>query len=165
MTGRSDRRGRGQALVEFALVLPLLILLFMAIFDLGRAVFAYNAVANTARWGVRTAIVDQYPANVITRAAAGTDGQFIGLTATATNCAGTGTSRLCFLIVPPASGVSCSPSPTLSGCMAKVTVQYTFTALTPVIGSIVGPITLSTTTQLPIENDCNASSCPMPELQ
>ena len=45
------RDERGQALVEFALVLPIFILLLVAIFDLGRAVFAYNTLTNAAREG------------------------------------------------------------------------------------------------------------------
>jgi hypothetical protein len=38
------------------------------------------------------------------------------------------------------------------GCIAEVRVQYQFQAITPVIGSIIGPITLSSVTQIPIEN-------------
>ena len=46
-------------MVEFALVLPVLILLLVGIFDFGRAVYAFNTVNNAAREGVRLAIVDQ----------------------------------------------------------------------------------------------------------
>ena len=42
---RSGRPGRsGQALVEFALALPIFLLLMMAVFDLGRAIYMYNGV-------------------------------------------------------------------------------------------------------------------------
>jgi len=37
---RRGARGNGQALVEFALVIPLFLLLMVALFDMGRAVFA-----------------------------------------------------------------------------------------------------------------------------
>jgi Flp pilus assembly protein TadG len=48
---------RGQTLVEFALIFPLLLLLVMGLFDVGRYVF-YYAVLNTAvREGARFAIV------------------------------------------------------------------------------------------------------------
>jgi len=48
---------RGQTLVEFALLVPLLFLLIMGLFDVGRAIF-YYAVLNTAvREGTRYAIV------------------------------------------------------------------------------------------------------------
>ena len=39
----------GQSAVEFALVLPILLLLLMGMFDFGRAFYYYNAVANAAR--------------------------------------------------------------------------------------------------------------------
>ena len=55
----SRRRSRGQGLVEFALVFPILMLLLIAVFDLGRLVFAYNDITNAARSGARVAIVDQ----------------------------------------------------------------------------------------------------------
>ncbi|HET9083769.1 MAG TPA: TadE family protein, partial [Candidatus Limnocylindrales bacterium] len=59
---------RGQALLEFALVLPIFILLLVAIFDLGRAVFAYNTLTNAAREGARMAIVNQYQPSIVARA-------------------------------------------------------------------------------------------------
>ena len=58
--GAPRRHGRrGQALVEFALIFPILIILLIAIFDLGRLVFAYNDITNAARQGARTAIINQ----------------------------------------------------------------------------------------------------------
>ena len=52
-------RARGQGLVEFALVFPVFILLLFGIFDLGRAVYAYNTIGDAAREGARVAIVNQ----------------------------------------------------------------------------------------------------------
>ena len=46
---RRRRRGRGQALVEFALALPVFLMLMMAVFDMGRAIYMYNGVAEAAR--------------------------------------------------------------------------------------------------------------------
>ena len=43
----------GQSLVDFALILPLFVLLVVGVFDLGRAFFAYIAISNAAREGVR----------------------------------------------------------------------------------------------------------------
>ena len=48
----------GQALVEFALVLPILLLLAVAIMDFGRALFVYSEVSNAAREAVRYAAVN-----------------------------------------------------------------------------------------------------------
>ena len=48
----------GQSLVELAIVLPLLLLMVMGIFDLGRGIFYYSAIHNAAREGARYGAVD-----------------------------------------------------------------------------------------------------------
>lgn len=53
---RRDRT-RGQALVEFALVLPILSLLLAGFWDLGRVVLANDALSHAAREAARYAIV------------------------------------------------------------------------------------------------------------
>ncbi len=55
---KAPRGGRGQALVEFALIIPLLVLILMGAFDLGRGIYAYNVVASAAREGARYGILD-----------------------------------------------------------------------------------------------------------
>jgi len=70
---RPTKRRRGQAMVEFALVIPIFLLIFVALFDLGRAVFAYNTLTNAAREGVRLAIVNQDKPSIIARAKNQTD--------------------------------------------------------------------------------------------
>lgn len=58
MTNVSTRsRWRGQALAEFALVIPIFLVMLFAIVDLGRVVWASNAVAHGAREAARFAIV------------------------------------------------------------------------------------------------------------
>ncbi len=51
------RRDRGQALVEFALVLPLMLAMLVGVLDLGRVIWAWDSVSNAAREGARCAIV------------------------------------------------------------------------------------------------------------
>jgi len=46
-------KGRGQSLVELALILPVFILVLVGILDFGRAFYAYNAISNAAREGAR----------------------------------------------------------------------------------------------------------------
>ena len=53
-----SRDSRGQALVEFALILPIFIFLLVAIFDLGHVVWANNALATAAREAARVAVVN-----------------------------------------------------------------------------------------------------------
>jgi Flp pilus assembly protein TadG len=48
---------RGQDAVEFALVFPLLFLIFLAIFDFGHAMFTAGTLHNAAREGARYATV------------------------------------------------------------------------------------------------------------
>jgi len=47
------RLRKGQGLIEFALVLPILILIVFGVLELGRAFFAFIAISNAAREGAR----------------------------------------------------------------------------------------------------------------
>jgi TadE-like protein len=126
------RSQRGQALVETALVLPVLLIILMGIFDFGRAIFAYNAVSNSAREAVRLAIVKQNATEVedeAKRSAIGLDPNEIDVTFSIPDC---GTILL--------------------GCTARVKVDHQWTAITPIIGNLVGPIQLSSTTEMKIEH-------------
>lgn len=130
MTRRNGRAG--QSLVEVALVLPILLVILLGVFDFGRAVFAFNAVANAAREAARVAIVDQKTSGVVAegkQAALGLDPATVDVDFSVADC----------------------PEPVLIGCTAQVTVDYEWRAITPVIGSIIGPIQLSSTTAMPIE--------------
>ena len=51
-------RSRGQALVELAIILPVLLLLMLAALDLGRIFYARIAVENAAREGAMEASVN-----------------------------------------------------------------------------------------------------------
>ena len=50
---------RGQALVEFALIVPLFVLIAIGIFEGGRAIYTYNALSNAVDESLREAIVHQ----------------------------------------------------------------------------------------------------------
>ncbi len=49
---------KGQTLVEFALLLPILLFLAVVVIDLGRAVYYYSAIHNAAREGARYGIIN-----------------------------------------------------------------------------------------------------------
>jgi Flp pilus assembly protein TadG len=55
-----DRRGRrrGQALVEFALVIPIFLLLLFGVVDFGRLIYMNSTVSQAAREGARLASVE-----------------------------------------------------------------------------------------------------------
>ena len=138
------RAHRGQALVEFALILPIFILLLVGIFDMGRAVYDYNVISNAARQAMRVAIVDQNTTAITNEAVQ----HSIGI-ATASNV------TVQFVDTATATTYSqCPPAP--NGCklgwQAVVTVTYDYTAATPVIGNLVGTIGMASTSKQAIEN-------------
>jgi hypothetical protein len=137
---RSSGRGRsrGQGLVEFALVFPILMLLLIAVFDLGRLVFAYNDITNAARSGARVAIVDQ------------TAG--VAQTATINQATSLGLKPADVTIDYLREDLAAPcPTPKQLGCVAHVEVKFAWSAITPIIGSIVGPVTVTAESKMPIE--------------
>jgi len=135
---RGGAEHRGQGLVEVALVLPIVVLVLMGIFDLGRAVYAYNTISNAAREAMRTAIVNQDAATVTDRAVAhavalGTSGADVDVAYLTPDLAG------------PCTSVAI-------GCVAEVTVHYQFVAITPLLGNIIGPLDLQSTSRALVEN-------------
>jgi len=130
--------GRGQGLVEFALVFPILILLLLAIFDAGRLVFAYNDITNAARVGARVAIVDQ--TGNVARDATIAQATSLGLA----------NADVSITYLASDLGAPCA-TPYQLGCVAQVDVSFDWQAITPVIGNIIGPVSVSTETRMPIE--------------
>ncbi len=59
-TPRRSRRFRGQGAVEFALILPVLLLVIFMIIELARLLHAYLVIENGARYGVRYAVTGEY---------------------------------------------------------------------------------------------------------
>jgi Flp pilus assembly protein TadG len=66
--GRDRRRRRGgQSLVEFAVVLPVFLLILAGILDFGLGLYSQMTVINAAREGARLGIVDQKVADITAR--------------------------------------------------------------------------------------------------
>jgi Flp pilus assembly protein TadG len=145
---RRDATGRGQALVEFALVLPIFLLVMVALFDLGRAVFAYNTLTNAAREGARIAIVNQYKPTIVARAKAQTaivelHDPSVQVDFYQVNADGTpDTSTQCALVAV--------------GCLAVVSFEATYQPITPLIGNIVfkNGVTFTARSVLSVEYSC-----------
>lgn len=131
MRRRHDSR-RGQSLTEFALILPVFLLVLVGLLDIGRAIYAYNTVANAARTAARVAIVDQDPVTVEKSAVDNAAG--LGLQWTP----GVGSSDVVF--------TNCA----VQYCQASVTVNWDFEPITPLIGDLFNP-TISSTASMPIE--------------
>ncbi|HXG26926.1 MAG TPA: TadE family protein [Candidatus Binatia bacterium] len=165
MTARLGRRphaGRGQSLVEFALVLPLFLLLVMAIADLGLGVFAYNSITNAAREGARLAIVNQDTTSVVARAKSQARvARSPNVTVAYYMAAADGT---------PDTSTTCpigSASYIAVGCLAVVRFEGDYEPITPFIRNIVfgGGVTFTAETVLPVEYSCpnanqTAAQCP-----
>jgi Flp pilus assembly protein TadG len=155
MIRRRQSAERGQSLVELALVLPVLVLVLVGIMDLGRAVYAYNTISNASREAARVAIVNQTLGDV--QAEAIKQSVNLGLTGADVSIA-----------YGDPSGTGTCSAPYGVGCLASVTVRYTFTAATPVLGQIIGPFTMSASTEMPVERTCpdpslfNLVTCPWP---
>lgn len=137
----TGRLGRGQSLVEFALVVPILLLVFAICADLGRAFYAYvsieNGVKEGALFGSRTPLcVDdtsagcRNPRNVVWRVRnelatlRNPDGSPLVPTVACIDDA-TGTART--------NMRDCAP-----GDRYEVSLTYPFAFITPILGQILG---------------------------
>lgn len=140
-TRRSQQR-RGQAVVEFALVVPIFILVLIGLFDFGRAIYAYNTVQNASREAVRLGIVDQNMTAIRNEAV----GMAVGLGVPAANV------DVAILQPDYATGGTgtCAVDPDL-GCVMRVRVHYDYVAATPIIGNLVGTFRVTGETHQPIE--------------
>jgi Flp pilus assembly protein TadG len=155
-----DRRGgRGQSLVEFSLVLPILLLLLFGIIDAGRLIFTYNDVANAARSGVRTAIVNQSTTGSNTCDTTAPDAYPTGCAIASALGLALTAADVC---VDYHDVTTPAPSPCVTnvgtpafGSIARVQVTGHFQAITPIIGQIIGPIDLTSTSEVSVERVCS----------
>lgn len=145
---------RGQALVEFALVLPLFVLILVGIFDVGRLVYAYHTVNNAAREGGRQAIVDQTLLHIQERAA----GHAVALGLEPADIS------VDYRLPDDAENAgSCNGAlgtDSIYGCLAVVQAAYPYTAAMPIIGYLIGPITVSGEVRFPVEFNCQEPTRP-----
>jgi len=141
--GRLIRRrdhARGQTLVEFALIVPLFILMMMGIFDVGRAIYVYSTINNAAHEAVRLAIVDQDTADV--RAKAATHAVGVGVAS--------GDVTVRWLSSDYTDVAPCNATPRY-GCAVEVAVAYDFNAATPLISNLLGTLSLEGVARQQIE--------------
>jgi Flp pilus assembly protein TadG len=126
-------------MVEFALILPILILLLFGILDFGRAIYGFNTISNASREGVRLGIVDQNATSVENRAIE--HAVSLGLTA----------ADVDVTFLQPNGSSSICAAPVAIACDVAVTVRYQYRAVTPIIGALVGTIDMSSTSREPVE--------------
>ena len=153
---RKSRRSRGQALVEFALVFPVFMLVLFGIIDVGRYVYVSNALNEASREGARYGSVEQWqytcPGSVgspdrYTCTSAVTRGRLAGAPANVTaavTCKTVGAGGA-LLSVPLAA--NCGQSDLLTVTATAPNFQF----FTPIIGQILGTPTISGVSQAAVQ--------------
>ena len=142
MTG-SRKLQRGAAALEFAIVLPVLMLLLVGMVDFGVVLSAQTTVAIAAREGARTAALGQNEG-----AAENAARQAISSLPGASNV-GTTTDAVC--TKPDGSSCSLSDSDPDTGSTVTVTVAYVHTWLSPVFLGLSPTVTLQGKSMMRIE--------------
>ena len=143
-------RSRGQALVELALILPVMLVLFASALDLGRLFYSQITIANAAKEGALeasrnpTSFDNTQPCNATTNRVI---------------CLVINEAKGSFYSITPADvTLTCSmtpcPDPPLLGDTVTVTVSGKFTLITPILASFTGgqtiTISASSTAQLKV---------------
>ncbi len=147
-TEKGQRGEKGQALVEFALLVPIFLVLMFAIVDFGMGFHSWITVTNSAREGARIGAVQATTAQIETRVRDTSD--LINEDTKMTVTVGCGPSS-----DPPPTG-TCPSQP---GESVVVRVDYDYDLITPLAslvaflsGDIIGPtLTLSSTAEMRLE--------------
>lgn len=122
---------RGQALVELALALPLIIMLVMGTIEFGRLFHSYLLITNASREGARIAITGADNPAIVARI----------------NDVTTSLNNTKDIVIAPTN-----LSVRYSGVPVTVTVDYKHNIITPVLDSILpNPVTLTSSTSMRME--------------
>lgn len=135
-------RERGAAAVEFALVLPVLVMIMMGIIDFGMVTNAQAIVANAARDGARVASMGGDAATSCV-AAVNAASTLLGYSDTG-DCSTSVPSVTVTCLTP--GGATCASSFDTSrevGGTAVVSVTYTYTWVSPAIFGLPGQTTIT----------------------
>jgi Flp pilus assembly protein TadG len=134
---------RGAELVEFALVLPLLLFIIMALVDFGFLFQRFEVVSNAAREGARMAVLPGYATADVTARVQSyvTTG---GVPSTSTNPSVTVTA----VTIPTGAG-----GPTLQGHQVVVTYSSAYLFIGPLAGWFGGTFTTATLTATAVMRD------------
>lgn len=125
------RNRRGQALVELALALPLLILLLMATIEFGRIMHSYVLITNGSREGARTAVVGADNTAIVSRV----------------NDVTSTLNSKSVVIEPNDRNLR------LKNTSVRVTVTCSVNLITPVLNNVIpNPVNLSSATSMRMEN-------------
>jgi PKD repeat protein len=141
---QSSRKSRGQSLVEFALILPVIMLMLLIAIDFGRLFFSYVTLTNVTRIAANYGSID--PASFTGTPSLTTYNAVVTKETGGLNCqlrADTGGHNPPIPVVPA--------NPTL-GSMSVATMTCDFSLVTPIIGAVLagGSIPITVTSEFPI---------------
>jgi PKD repeat protein len=144
---RPRRRSRGQSLVEFALILPVLLVVLLGAIDFGRVFLGWVNLNNTARIASNFAATNVQRLSLPTtnpayQAAFDTYYAMIQKDATANNCT-----------LPPKASFPAPtyPGGTALGDPAHVVITCNFGLITPIISNILGsPLAVTASSDFPV---------------
>jgi Flp pilus assembly protein TadG len=143
------KREDGAAAVEFALVLPILIVLVFGIIEFGLALYNKEVITNASREGARAGIVQATPRPTTT--------YIEGVAKDYLKMAAWDESNASVSVTidpdPPGTPGACGsyPNPSLQPLKVKVDYPYSFSVLPNFIAGISKNITLSATTVMKCE--------------
>jgi PKD repeat protein len=156
---RTTSASRGQALVEMAVILPVLLLLLLMAVDLGRVFFGWVGLQNAARIGASYAAIHpdawSAPDNPVKQLARQQYADQMIADAEALNCDkdtnNDGAFTAADLPVPTFTNVVGSSSPYELGDHVSVTLNCTFELITPVVNAIfTGGVPIDAKTTFPV---------------
>jgi Flp pilus assembly protein TadG len=138
-------RTRGQALVEFALVIPLFLLVLFAIIDMSRFVFDSNALNETAREAARQGTVARRPVECIGLGRVACVQTLVQRRITGVGVATADITVVCYRI--PNNGTQPSDGTQADTCgdtwqggdLVRVQISTTFSLVTPFIAQFLAP--------------------------
>ena len=161
---QSRRKQRSQAMTEFALVAPVLLLLTFGILDFGRALYYYAAAGDAAREGAHNAAraTSPLPANSDVQSAVAVHFPGATIATPSPNCVngpipgGTPPAGTAWVFIsepsgaaagsanapggetPPGPGGACNAVvPAIGNQVLQVTVVYNYVPVTPLISSMI----------------------------
>ncbi|RWZ58211.1 pilus assembly protein [Halobacillus fulvus] len=126
------RKEKGTALVEFALILPVFLILLFGLIDFGRIFHAYLTIDHAGREGARVASVQSEDSEITS-----------AITNAASSLNGFGNGNI---TISPAGEANRS-----SGSEVQVTLTYEIGFTTPFVEALASPITLTDTTIMRVE--------------
>jgi Flp pilus assembly protein TadG len=128
---RRDRRTRGQSMVEFTLILPVLMLIIFGIYQFGQTYSDYIQVTNAARTGGRKALVSRSDVTGVSDSV-------------------TAAKNATWWLNKSQIGVTVTPGqPWVTGQMVTVTVTYPYSI--SLLGFVAGSGTLKSSTTVRVE--------------